>query len=120
MNETSGWPALAASSFSLSRSGPIFPVALKAVNVWQAEQPFEVNVASAPPPAPAGAPPPVVVLPVLEYQAAYAVGFITIASLRISEWPRPQSSTQMTGNVPRRVGVMPSLVASPGIASCFW
>ena len=39
--------------------------------------------------------------------------------LRMMAWPRPQSSVQMTGNVPVRVGVTTSVLYSPGTASCF-
>ena len=52
--------------------------------------------------------------------ASKAAGVITIALVRISEWPRPQSSVQITANVPRRFGVMCSLVTIPGTVSCFW
>ena len=39
--------------------------------------------------------------------------------LRIIAWPSPQSSVQMTGNVPVRVGVTTSVLSLPGTASCF-
>ena len=52
-------------------------------------------------------------------QASNAAGFITIAWLRMSEWPRPQSSLQMSGNVPSRSGVMWTVVTRPGTMSSF-
>src|SRR5581483_768248 len=39
--------------------------------------------------------------------------------LRMTLWPRPQSSVQITGNVPVRVGVTTIELCSPGTASCF-
>ena len=39
---------------------------------------------------------------------------MTIAVVRIVAWPSPQSSVQMTGNVPVFVGVMCSCVCRPG------
>ena len=39
--------------------------------------------------------------------------------LRMTAWPRPQSSVQMTGKLPVRVGVTIRLLCSPGTASCF-
>src|SRR5579862_2926044 len=102
--------ACAASCFRLSRSGPIVPFAPAALSVWQPPQPFDWNTAS---------PGEVVVLPPFFCQAAKAVGERIVTWLRISEWPRPQSSVQMTGNVPVRVGVTTILLCSPGTASCF-
>ena len=55
----------------------------------------------------------------LAIQWLNAAGVITIAVLRITEWPRPQSSTQITGYDPSRSGVMCSVVWRPGTASCF-
>src|SRR3954451_12292894 len=52
-------------------------------------------------------------------QAASAAGFITIAWLRISEWPSPHSSVHSSGKVPTRSGVMCSCVTRPGTMSSF-
>ena len=52
-------------------------------------------------------------------QESNADGSITIAWVRMSEWPRPQSSVHSSGKVPRRVGVMCSCVTSPGTMSSF-
>src|SRR5207245_1460120 len=45
---------------------------------------------------------------------------MTIAHVRIVAWPRPQSSVQMTGNLPTLFGVMCSVGWMPGTVSCFW
>src|SRR5581483_9360984 len=52
-------------------------------------------------------------------QLSNAFAGITTAVLRIVAWPRPQSSVQMTSNVPVFVGVMWSFVGRPGTVSCF-
>src|SRR2546425_7951092 len=69
MNCSSGFPAFAASCLSLSRSGPIFPVAPAAANVWQAPQPADAKTCL---PSGFAAPPPVVV-------AAVVVGAVLAA-----------------------------------------
>ena len=77
--------------------------------MWQLPQPFCWKTAS--PGGPALAP--------FFMKAANLAGVTTSAWLRISAWPRPQSSVQITGNVPRCVGVMTSELCWPGTASCF-
>ncbi len=77
----------------MSRSGPIFPVAFAAVSVWQAAQPLFLNTA-----APAVA----ALGDVTAFDCPFshlsnAAGSITVTVDRIVEWPRPQSSLQMTG-----------------------
>src|ERR1700758_3339118 len=100
MNPSSGCFACCAYATSLSRSGPIVPVALAAVSVWQLGQPFESKTER---PAAEGEVGVVevevdVVLvvdpgagPALFFcclsHASNAAGSITIAWLRISEWP---------------------------------
>src|SRR5438552_12867140 len=126
MNATSGCFACCAYATSLSRSGPIVPVALAAVSVWQLEQPFalkterpaaeaEVEVVEVEVDGGTGA----ALFFCCASQASNAAGFITIAWLRMSEWPSPQSSVHSSGNVPSRVGVMWSCVTSPGTMSSF-
>ena len=56
----------------------------------------------------------------LAYHASKSAFDITIAWLRMSEWPRPQSSVQMTGHEPSLFGVITRLWSVPGTASCFW
>ena len=93
MKSSSGTPAAAAASLRLSSDGPIVPCADGiALKVWQAPQPFSVKVAS-----------PVARrrrrrgLPDSSRQVSNSAWVITIAWLRMSEWPRPQSSVQITG-----------------------
>src|SRR5579884_987908 len=96
---------------SLSRSGPMLPVAPAGLNVWQLPQPFDWNTAS--PGGPAAARPP------LRYQVLKSFSFMITTWLRISAWPSPQSSVQMTGNVPVWIGVTTIVLNWPGTASCF-
>src|SRR5712691_11096097 len=112
MNFSSGWCACAAYAGSLSRSGPIFPVAPAAFNVWQDEQPLLMKIAL---PAPG----PETDAPADLTHAANASGFITITVERMTEWPRPQSSVQTIGYVPILFGVTVRCVTIPGTASCF-
>src|SRR5215471_5406815 len=104
MNGIRCWPAAAALTERLSRSGPTLPVAAgTALNVWHAPQPLFVKIT-----APAVPPPPpgdgACALPAYHFLKAASV--ITIDVLRMSECPSPQSSVQMTGNVPVLVGVI--------------
>src|SRR5215472_387652 len=132
-NASSGWCACRAYETSLSRSGPTVPVALAALSVWQLEQLFWLKTAR---PAAEGeigvVEDPVVVVDWVvdggagaadfsccRSQVSNAAGSITIAWVRMSEWPRPQSSVHSSGNVPSRVGVMWSVVTSPGTMSSF-
>ena len=65
-----------------------------ALRVWQAPQPFLVKItapAVPPPPPGAGA------VPVPAYHLSKSAWLITVVELRISAWPRPQSSVQITG-----------------------
>ena len=120
MNSSSGCPAVCAAWRRLSRSGPIVPLAPAGLKVWQPSQPFddEQRLARRARNAPGtGRPPPPRWLFVHEMNLS---SFSTIASERISACPRPQSSVQMTGKVPRRFGVITSFVSRPGTASCFW
>ena len=50
---------------------------------------------------------------------AQACFFMTITGARISEWPSPQSSVQMSVFLPTFVGVIGRWVTRPGTASCF-
>src|SRR6516162_5043587 len=118
MNATRLWPAALALAERLSRSGPTLPVAAgTALNVWHAPQPLFVKIT-----APAVPPPPpgcgFWALPA--YHLLKAAALITIVSLRIVEWPSPQSSVQITGKVPVLVGVITRSFTCPGTASCFW
>src|SRR3954463_2145717 len=137
---SSGWLAFFAYETRLSRSGPTLPVALAALSVWQLEQPLELKTER---PAAEDDDGVVDVALVVELaveavvevvvvgeagpadfsccrsQASNAAGFITIAWLRISEWPRPQSSVHSSGKVPTRSGVMCSCVTRPGTMSSF-
>src|SRR2546430_12371709 len=115
MNCSSGWPARCASAGSLSRSGPIFAVAPAGWNVWQLLQPCALKTAS---PAPPPEPPSFFCWPFA--QERNLSRDITSAVERISAWPSPQSSVQMTGNEPIRSGVIASVFTEPGTASCFW
>src|ERR1700757_4249338 len=129
MNASSGCFACCAYATSLSRFGPIVPLAFAAVSVWQLEQPLELKTER---PAAEGEAGLVEVEVVLDggggaalffwcaSQASNAAGFITMAWLRMSEWPSPHSSVHSSGNVPSRVGVMWSCVTSPGTMSSFW
>src|SRR5690349_19380262 len=101
---SSGLPALLASAFRWSRSGPTFPAAFAGVKVWQAPHvPGPVKSAAAAafePPPPAAPLPPAGAgagLPAALYQLSKPAAGITIALDRISAWPRPQSSVQITG-----------------------
>src|SRR5215470_6134607 len=130
-NRSSGWCACFAYETSLSRSGPIVPVAFAALSVWQLAQLFWLKTER---PAAEGEIGVVELEVVVDCvvdgpgaadfscslsQASKADGSITIAWVRISEWPRPQSSVHSSGNVPSRVGVMWSWVTSPGTMSSF-
>src|SRR5262245_59406898 len=98
MKGTSASPAAFALGEMLSRSGPTLPVAPGiGLKVWHAPQPFLVKItaASVPPPPPSSG-----LCAVLTYHVLNAASFITIVVLRMVEWPSPQSSVQMTGNVP--------------------
>src|SRR5215467_2190272 len=101
VNASSGCPAFFAAALRLSRSGPTLPVAAGiGVNVWQAPQPFWVKIV-----APALAPAPPAGLGGLSealYQVSKSAVDWTIDQLRITAWPRPQSSVQITGNLPSR------------------
>src|SRR5581483_12032849 len=98
-----------------------------AVSVWQEPQPFEAKtllplaLGLALAPVPALEPPPAAAAPFcwLFSHLSKAAGVITIAVERMSAWPSPQSSVQITGNVPSRSGVMCSVVVRPGTVSCF-
>src|SRR6266403_4274889 len=110
-----GFPAVCAYVGSLSRSGPTVADEPAAVSVWQAPQPLFLKTA---PPAT------VAFGEVTACACAFAhlsnaAGVITIASVRMTAWPSPQSSVQMTSNVPSRFGVMCSRVVRPGTVSCF-
>src|SRR5690242_1317503 len=99
---STGWPAFAAASFRWSRSGPTLPLVPAGVNVWQAPHVPVVlkSVAAAadePPPPPPAAGGGGAAEPVLLYHLPNSAVDITTAWLRISEWPSPQSSVQMTG-----------------------
>ena len=102
--------AFVASCFRLSRSGPTFPFAPAACSVWQPPQPFCWKTAR---------PGSVVVLPPLASHFAKSAGERMSTWLRMSAWPSPQSSVQITGNVPVSTGVMTSRLCWPGTASCF-
>src|SRR5579872_1576385 len=98
-----------------------------ALKVWQAVQPLVVKVFTAPAAAAAplgavgaGVEPPAGGGVVERYHFAQSTWLITTAVLRIRECPRPQSSIQITGNVPSRLGVITRLFSWPGTASCFW
>jgi hypothetical protein len=58
-------------------------------------------------------------LPLLLEPGVERGGFITIAWLRMSEWPRPHSSVHSSGKVPSASGVMCSCVTRPGTMSSF-
>src|SRR3954463_10328702 len=123
---SSGWLAFFAYETRLSRSGPILPVALAALSVWQLAQPLALKTER-----PAAVGDGVVVVDVVVdaggaalfscflSQESNAAGSITTAWLRMSEWPSPHSSVHSSGNVPRRVGVMCSCVTRPGTMSSF-
>ena len=113
-NASSGCFAVFAYETSLSRSGPTFPVAFAALSVWHAEQPLflktrerracagEIGVVlevgrrrrgrgrrgSTPVPSPA-------LFSCFLSHLSNAAGVITIAWLRMSACPRPQSSVQI-------------------------
>ena len=72
----------------------------------------------APPVAPPAAPPPAARC--LASQALKAPGASTRTGARIVAWPRPQSSVQISENVPVFVGVTTISVWIPGTTSCFW
>src|SRR3954468_22177402 len=127
---SSGWLAFFAYETRLSRSGPILPVALAALSVWQLAQPLALKTER---PAAAGDVVVVVevddvddvvvdeggaaVFPCFFSQESNAAGSITTAWLRMSEWPSPHSSVHSSGNVPSRVGVTCSCVTRPGTMS---
>src|SRR3954452_8759473 len=126
---SSGWLAFFAYETRLLRSGPILPVALAALSVWQLAQPLALKTER---PAAVGDVVVVVevddvvvdeggaaVFPCFFSQESNAAGSITTAWLRMSEWPSPHSSVHSSGNVPRRVGVMCSCVTRPGTMSSF-
>ena len=102
--------ALAASAFRLSRSGPTVPVAPADFKVWHPPHPNCWKTAS--PGGPLDFPP-------LLTQVANALPVRIVTWLRMSAWPRPQSSVQITGNVPVLVGVTTIVLICPGTASCF-
>src|SRR4029079_11864145 len=125
---------------SLSRSGPTVPVALAALSVWQLEQPLLLKTESPAAEDEDGVVEVDVVLVLVlvvvvevvvvagagaadfsccRSHASNAAGFITIAWLRISEWPSPHSSVHSSGKVPTRSGVMCSWVTRPGTMSSF-
>src|SRR3954451_12142179 len=130
-NAPSGWFAFFAYETRLSRSGPILPVALAALSVWQLEQPLALKTDR--PAADGDGDVVVEVVEVAEVvvdegdgaavfscfwsQESNAAGSITTAWLRISEWPRPHSSVHSSGKVPSRVGVTWICVTRPGTMS---
>ena len=94
-------------------SGPIAPFVPAGVKAWQLPQPAEANTAApgaAARPRRSAAPSP-------RRRSRPARRRCTGA--RIVAWPRPQSSVQMSVNVPVRVGVITMLVSIPGTTSCF-
>ena len=100
--------AFAASCVEVVEVGPdLAGRAPAGLNVWQPPQPFCWKTAS--PGGPAAALPPLF-SHVVERRPARG----SSTWLRISAWPRPQSSVQMTGNVPMRVGVITSVVVLAG------
>src|SRR5664279_658600 len=115
MKSASGLPAVFAYVGSLPRSGPVVAVAPAAANVWQA--PHWLFLKTAAPATPALGD--VTAVDWLWSHLSNAAGLITIACVRITEWPRPQSSVQITGKVPSRFGVMWRCVVIPGTASSF-
>src|SRR5881398_144796 len=101
------------------------PVAFAALSAWQLEQPLALKTER---PGAEGEDGVVAVdvvgagvadFPCWRSQASNAAGFITIAWLRISEWPSPHSSVHSSGKVPTRSGVMCSCVTRPGTMSSF-
>src|SRR4029079_12697118 len=56
--------------------------------------------------------------PFFSAQAWNASGCITITRERMSAWPSPQSSVQMSGYVPTLFGVMCNVGWRPGTRSC--
>src|SRR5260221_3510294 len=111
----SAFPAVCAYGVSLASLGPTVVDEPAAVSVWKAPKLLFLKTA---PPAT------VVFGEVTACACAFAylsnaAGVITIASVRMTAWPSPQSSVQMTSNVPRRFGVMCSRVVRPGTVSCF-
>src|SRR5437660_3546587 len=115
MNCSSGWPACCAYCGSLSRSGPILPVVPAALSVWQEPHGLFLKTAA---PEIAGLGDPVAAVWLFNH-FANAPRVITIAVLRITAWPRPQSSVQITGYVPILFGVMCNVGCRPGTVSCF-
>src|SRR5215467_2384111 len=131
-NDSSGWWACFAYETSLSRSGPIVPVAFAALSVWQLAQLFWLKTESPAAEGEIGVVELEVVVDCVAVgdagaadfswslsQESNADGSITMAWVRMSEWPRPHSSVHSSGNVPSRVGVMWSWVTSPGTMSSF-
>src|SRR3954452_17509818 len=90
---------------TLSRFGPVVPLALASARVWQALQPpAPVNtcfpaaglVAAAPPAL--APPPPAVAAPLIFLNQVLNWPWVTtLAKLRIVEWPAPHSSAHTTG-----------------------
>jgi hypothetical protein len=115
MKASSGLPAACAYCASLSRSGPTLPVAPAAVSVWHEPHGLFLKIAA---PDTDGLPDPVAFTWLCSH-LANAACVITIACVRITAWPRPQSSVQITGYVPTLFGVMWSDVSSPGTVSSF-
>src|ERR1700740_3243624 len=101
-NCSRGCPASCAYCGSLARSGPTVPDAPAAVRAWQAAHWLFLKTA-APETLALGD---VTACAWLCSHLSNAAGVITIASVRMTEWPRPQSSVQITGYVPTRFGVM--------------
>src|SRR5947208_2658985 len=90
---------------TLSRSGPIVPVAPASLSVWQDEQlvvddvKIVLPLVVTPPPPDDGWPPAVLLAPVPTplMNLSNAGLDSTIASARMTAWPRPHSSAQTTG-----------------------
>src|SRR3954453_20580247 len=116
MNCCSGSPTLCASGASLSRSGPTVPLEPAGAKVWQLAQPLFAKTAL--PEAPPDDEPSCFCWPFAHVRNFCEV--MTCAAERMTAWPSPQSSVQITGNVPCRSGVITRVVTIPGTASSFW
>src|SRR4029078_6516681 len=87
-----------------------------AVKLWQLAQPLFVKTAL--PEAPPDDEPSCFCWPFAHERNLCEV--MTCADERMTAGPRPQSSVQITGNVPCRSGVITRVVSRPGTASSFW
>src|SRR5689334_11815611 len=116
MNDSSGCFACCAHCGSLSRSGPVVAEVPAAVSLWHAPHWLFLKTAS----------PEVDVfwdVVACDWPCNHlsnALWVMTIAYVRITAWPSPHSSVQMTGKRPVRSGVMCSVGWMPGTVSCFW